>query len=315
MKYDYGDPARGLSFEYTNFFDTLVHMGHDVFEFDFMSLFKQHGRKQMNKMLIESIHRFHPKLCFFVLFKDEFELEVIRQLSNSQSTITYNWFTDDHWRFTNFSRNWAPNFNWVSTTDAAAIPKYQSIGCTNVIKTQWACNHFSYKKYDLPLKYDVTFIGQPYGHRKKIIQSIVRAGIRVECWGYGWKNGRVEQQEMIKIFQQTKINLNLSKSFRPWWKRVIYGPGPEQIKGRNFEVPGTGGFLLSGYADNLDDYYAVGKEIEVFKDDRDLVRKIQYYLEHEDKRAVIAEAGYARTIRDHTYEKRFNDIFTKIGLQ
>jgi len=38
------------------------------------------------------------------------------------------------------------------------------------IKPTWeipkACNHFTYQKLDLPLEYDVTFVGQPYGNRR-----------------------------------------------------------------------------------------------------------------------------------------------------
>ncbi len=67
-------------------------------------------------------------------------------------------------------------------------------------------------------------------------------------------------------------------------------------------------------ADDLRDYYKLGEEIVVYKDNEDLVRKIKYYLAHEDERERIALRGYERTIRDHSTEKRFEDIFRMIGL-
>ena len=88
----------------------------------------------------------------------------------------------------------------------------------------------------------------------------------------------------------------------------------DQIKARNFEVPGCGGFLLSGQAENLADYYVDGQEIVIFKNLRDLIDKIRYYLEHDEERARIAEAGYERTFREHTYEHRFREFFARIGL-
>jgi len=45
-----------------------------------------------------------------------------------------------------------------------------------------------------------------------------------------------------------------------------------------------------------------------------MIDKIKYYLEHNEERKAVAKAGYERTFRDHTYEKRFNEIFKIIGL-
>jgi len=37
-------------------------------------------------------------------------------------------------------------------------------------------------------------------------------------------------------------------------------------------------------------------------------------MEHEEERNAIAKAGYERTIKDHTYEQRFREIFSAMGL-
>jgi spore maturation protein CgeB len=39
-----------------------------------------------------------------------------------------------------------------------------------------------------------------------------------------------------------------------------------------------------------------------------MVEKIQYYSSHEDERKKIALAGQARTLRDHTYKKRMEQL-------
>ena len=66
--------------------------------------------------------------------------------------------------------------------------------------------------------------------------------------------------------------------------------------------------------DSLKEYYVPGQEIVFFEDADDLVEKCRYYLKHEDERRAIAEAGYRRTLVEHTYAHRFNQIFQQMGL-
>ena len=120
MKYDYGDPSRGLSFEHLSFYESLRRMGHELIYFDFMSLVSEIGRRRTNKRLWELVRSEAPKLMFSVLFGEEFDKKVVRKISEETETVTINWFTDDHWRFDSFSRYWAPCFNWVVTTSESS---------------------------------------------------------------------------------------------------------------------------------------------------------------------------------------------------
>jgi spore maturation protein CgeB len=166
---------------------------------------------------------------------------------------------------------------------------------------------------------------------------------------------------MIKIFNTSRINLNLTASYgansddkteassrkrHPLWRLLeripltttrkesttrceqsspasepnysslsdLAGHSTEQIKGRNFEVPGTGGFLLTQHAAHLEDYYEPGREVVSFHSTAEMIEKVRYYLTHDAERTAIAETGYRRTLRDHTYQQRFQDIFAQIGL-
>lgn len=104
------------------------------------------------------------------------------------------------------------------------------------------------------------------------------------------------------IYERSKINPCLTNNMA----------GVDNIKGRNFEIPACGGFQISGPARDLEEYFVVGKETEVYRDLEDLTMKIQYYLEHDDEREVIARAGYERAVKDHAYDKRFAAIFDEI---
>ncbi len=356
-KYDYGKPEQGYSFEHHNFYDFFERSGHSIVYFDTLSLLEELGKEAMNRRLLETAKAGQADIMFTVLFTDELDQAVVRRISEETNTVTLNWFCDDHWRFDNYSRHWAPCFNWVVTTAKSAVPKYVRLPYPHAIKSQWGCNHLLYQKLDLPMEYDVSFVGQPHGNRRDVIRVLQNNGIKVHTFGAGWRSGRVSQDMMIRIFNQSRINLNLSNAsvssdgdaprLNPHLERVrrtldhvpfggqvkklgaaLLALAPakssvesvnainyfEQIKGRNFEVPGCGGFMLTGKADDLENYYQFGKEIVCFEDIHDLIDKIRYYLAHEEERAAIARAGYERTLREHTYTHRFEAIFKEMNL-
>jgi spore maturation protein CgeB len=72
-------------------------------------------------------------------------------------------------------------------------------------------------------------------------------------------------------------------------------------------VPGAGGFLISENADDLNKFYCV-EEIETFEGVDELGGKIKKYLDEFANRDRMAEAGYRRTIDQHTYEHRFSKL-------
>jgi spore maturation protein CgeB len=304
-KYDYGDRRRGLSIEENYFFHSLYHMGHELIRFDYMSIMGKHGRGPMNELLEEAAYRLLPDVIFCVLFKDELDADSVRRISGRGKSTTMNWFCDDHWRFDDFSHRWAPCFNWSITTARSAIAKYHAIGVDNVILSQWGCNQRL--NYRLPLDkcYDVSFIGLPHGGRREVLSELRRHGITVCTWGYGWGGGRVSQQRAVELMNQSRINLNLSNA--------SVG-STQQIKGRTFEIPGCGGFQLSNIVPDLESYYRIGEEIVCFEGINDLVDKIKYYLSHPVERQAIADAGYQRTLAEHTYDRRFKQVFDHAGL-
>jgi spore maturation protein CgeB len=324
MADDYGDPARGLSFEETNFYSALEGMGHELVRFDFMRRKAAVGIPELNRELVETASEARPDVSFFCLFTDEISPDTIEQVANMTGAPTINWFTDDHWRFEDFTRHYAPAFTWSVTTDHESIPKYHAIGYRNVIPSQWACNRYAYSKVTDELEHDVTFVGQPHGGRRKVIARLERAGHRVTCWGYGWSAGRLTHDEMVRVFSSSRINLNLANSspadrrIRARVRRVIKReqavPRRSQIKGRTFEVPGSGGFLLTDHAPHLERYLEPDREVGVFESPDDLVERVGWWLEHPAERAAVAEAGYQRVISEHTYDHRFAEIFRTAGL-
>src|SRR4051794_41084590 len=322
MANDYGVPERGPSFEETNFRSSLDGMGHEVVPFDFMERARVDGKAKMRADLISTAAEAEADLAFFCLFEDELDPATLDAVRKAGGAPTVNWFTDDHWRFADFSRHMAPAFDLAVTTDPDAIPKYEAAGVRNVLLSQWACNRYAYTRVTKTIEHEVTFVGQPHGNRRETIRTLARAGIDVECWGYGWPAGRLSHDEMVRAFGSSRINLSLSNSSEPrrrerlalWLRGRRPTPRPPQIKGRNFEVPGCGGFLLTERVPHLERYFEIDREIAVFDDEDDLVRQVARWLEDETGRAAVADAGYRRVLAEHTYDDRFKEIF-EVALQ
>ncbi len=303
-KFDYGNLARGYSYEENHFLPALTALGFQVIRLDSLSVVGSFGRRVASQLLTELAYRFSPQVAFFVLFKDDFEEDAIEELGRL-GCISLNWFADDHWRFESFSSRWASKFTWVTTTDTGALTKYHTRGIDNVIRSQWGVNHRLYRPLGQVHRYDVTFIGQPHGDRRAVLKQLEKTGIRVECWGYGWSRGKVSTRQAVEIINASALNLDLSKA--------IAG-GIDQIKGRDFEVPACRGLLITGQTPGLSEYFTPGTDVLTYDGLQDLQGKIRWALDHPQEAEKVRGAGYQRVLREHTYEKRFTDIFRTIGV-
>lgn len=312
MHDDYGIPGRGPSHEWSNMVPALEGFGFETRHFDYARELLEHGYWGSQARLCDLVASWCPHVLFIFMYQEQVDRELVRWVSESTPTVTVGWFADDHWRFDGYSRFWAQALNWVLTTDVSAVDKYRAIGQPNVLLSQWAANEVDYHPTGTGLRYDVTFVGQPHGRRRELVEYLRRKGIDIQTWGPGWPNGRVTQGQMVEIFSSSRINLNMAASSAGF--SSLRGRGASQIKGRVLEVPACGGLLLTDSAPDLDRYFRIGEEIAVYRSRRDLLRWVRYLLQHENERAAIAHAGYERAIREHTWRRRFSDVFAAIEL-
>lgn len=109
---------------------------------------------------------------------------------------------------------------------------------------------------------------------------------------YHYQSGRY-RESLRELVQSAKI--------------VVAPDGPctsRYWSNRVYLTLGFGGFLLHPYCDKLTDEYKDCKEIVYYSSREQLHRNIGYYLAHPEQRQSIAEAGLARTKKEHLYEHR-----------
>ena len=77
---------------------------------------------------------------------------------------------------------------------------------------------------------------------------------------------------------------------------------------RILDIMGSGGFVLTNYQQEIENYFEIGKEIEVFRDLDELMEKVSYYLSHEKERLKIAMNGYQKVRQCFSYIHQLTHI-------
>lgn len=160
--------------------------------------------------------------------------------------------------------------------------------------------------YDIPFEFDASFIGGCYGWRPVFIRRLSKMGIKVECFGHGWPNGPLSDREMVKLYSRTRVNLGFAG--------VAHSRKLMCLKGRDFEVPMSGGLYLTQNNPELSLVFDVGNEILTYRTEEDCANIIQKLLADPDRAGAIRKAGRKRCLSDHSYHARWSQVFQIAGL-
>jgi spore maturation protein CgeB len=159
---------------------------------------------------------------------------------------------------------------------------------------------------------DVSFvgaIGRSHGNAVPLLERLCRES-PIRIFGYGIEDvppkspirERYEEEvwglDMFRVLARSKITLN----------RHIAVAENHANNMRLYEATGMGALLLTDVKDNLKDLFEPGGEVETYSDADDATAKVNALLRDPKRRADIAAAGRARTLRDHTYQVRMRQL-------
>lgn len=180
-----------------------------------------------------------------------------------------------------------------------------------------ACEKLHYRPIDEAIEktVDVMFCGVAFGSRKDVMRSIKPAltNLKVKIIGPGWgefgigfSDARIEKDQLIELYQRSKIVLNLGRSLHFENKRYMImpsNPGP-----RTFEASAAGAMQLF-HEDNyaIHDFYE-RDEVPVFSTRYDFQQQLDKYLNDPDLLLETAKKAQARTLRDHLYNNRIQTV-------
>lgn len=210
MKYDYGIKERGYSYEWNHFYRSLQGAFKDTLLFDFMDMSEKLGQHGMQQKLLEEIKQKKPDITIFSLFTDQFQSEFISDLR--KHTKTFCFFHDDTWRG-DYVKYWAPHFDAFTTSDPDGIEKYNRLGLKHACFFPFGVNENLFcRPNNVTKDIDVSFVGGWHPYRQWLLNKLKKAGVNVYVAGHCWPNSMLSTEEMIDVFQRSKISINISNS-------------------------------------------------------------------------------------------------------
>lgn len=209
---------------------------------------------------------------------------------------------------TSYELDHIQSFTQIIVNDPSHAQAWLALGAKRANAVPYAAIDPDYY-HDLGLArtIDVLFVGTLFAERQQFFKRLFDRGLKVHLAGYvpkhvgldprlaEWYTGEAWGREMVTLFNQAKIVINLVPDHMPIGGNM-----------RTFEIPGCGALQLASRCPT--DWYQPNKEIVLFSSDVELIEKITYYLNHPKKAGLIARQGYQRTHQDHTYSQRFKHI-------
>jgi spore maturation protein CgeB len=167
-------------------------------------------------------------------------------------------------------------------------------------------------------RYGATFVGSLstfHSGRIELLDSLCRSS-NLQVWGelFGslprksaipaCHHGRAWGIEMFRILRDSRITINHHIGIAKNYANNM----------RLYEATGAGTLLLTDAKDNLNEIFTVDQEVVTYHTVEECREKVDYYLGHESERARIANAGQQRTLKEHTYENRMQEIADVLEL-
>lgn len=237
---------------------------------------------------------------------------VLSHIRNTYGTLICNISMDDRHQYwgSRVGGDWdgiyplIPHLDLALTAAPETVDWYRKEGCAALYFPEASDPSIFHPMPDAGKTFDVSFVGSRYGIREKIVLALRRAGIQVAAYGSGWDMGRIATTEVPRLFAQSRIVLGVST--------IGHCSDFVGLKLRDFDAPISGSCYLTQHNDDLADLYAIDKEIVTYRNIDDCVAKARQLLADETRREAIAAAGRVRALRQHTWDQRFDMLFTAL---
>ena len=203
-------------------------------------------------------------------------------------------------------------YDLILTSFPHFVPRLRALG----IRSEYFKIGFDTRVLELlgEVKRDIgaSFVGGISRHHGKAVPLLEYLALNtpIEFFGYGAKtlprsspirkrhHGEVWGLDMYRALARSRVTLN----------RHINVAENNANNMRLYEATGVGALLITDRKDNLGELFEIGKEVVAYSSPEEAAELIRYYLAHPEEAEAIASAGQARTLRDHTYRRRMEEL-------
>ena len=250
-----------------------------------------------------------------LFFLNSFLLKKIKKTSSSKMILLSN-ISPKH-LLPQSQKNCIPYYDKIFISDTGHEIEWKDLGAQNVIRLPLSAG--SPKTFQKVISksenskiYDVTFVGRLdrlHYHRINTLNFLISQGVDLNIWTWDESKGYLKEfplvesriigsaygKEMVKVLAQSKIVLNIHILTQPCGGNL-----------RLFEIPSAKSFQIADKCPS--DWFLDGNEIVLYKNNDDLLNKINYYLNNEQERINITNNGYNRVLKEHRYEYRVKKL-------
>lgn len=206
----------------------------------------------------------------------------------------------------------AKDFDYVFVNQKWYLPRFKEIN-PNTFYLPHAAEPKAYPYVPTIKKYDICFIGHVQekhfgnGVDTNRVDALDRMFKEFPNFYYGSRMPLWPEKNMFedaaRHFNESKVVFNISVG--------------DDLNMRFFETLSTGSFLLTNKIPELESVadrgLIDGVHYVSYESMDDAVAKAKYYIEHDEEREKIAEAGYKAFIEGHTYKHRIEEILKIVG--
>jgi hypothetical protein len=211
-------------------------------------------------------------------------------------------------------------YDWYITNKSYNVAELKALGCLRVVFMDNAFDPATHRP--VPVTADerkrlggpVGFIGQWEPDRARSLRSLARAGVPVRVWGYTWERMRAVPPSLIlenrPVWGEDYAKAICAFDINLCFLRKV---NRDRQTTRSLEIPACRAFMLAERTDEHLRLFEEGKQAEFFSDDRELLAKTRYFLEHPEERLKIAQGGYERCIRSgYSYPERLRQVLAEL---
>lgn len=241
------------------------------------------------------------------------------QRLRKDGVATAMWFVED-FRVFGYWRAFAPLYDVFAVIQKEPfLTELRAVGQENALYLPMAAEPGFHKPLELSAMErkthgsDVSFLGAGYPNRRLAFRQLMHLDFKI--WGNDWdgeamlerfmprKGERITPEECVKIFNATKVNLNLHSSVR---EGDLVGEG-DFVNPRTFELASCGAFQLLDDRALLSELFAPD-EMATFQSMEELLEGIAHYLEQPQEREAMAKRARERVLAEHTYKHRMASL-------
>ena len=199
------------------------------------------------------------------------------------------------------------------TTARGWTTRFEQEGIQGVHYLRTGCDPVEHHRVEPDSQWagEVAFIGKCHGvdARLELLRGVA-SEFPLSIYGRHWQSHLAEhvRQEHVhlpvyrKICSSTKILLGIDY----WSDLDLY------FSNRTWLTLGCGGFLLTRYIANLEEFFRNHEHLVWFHDVSECKELMRHYLEHNDERKRIAQNGYEYVHRYHTFRHAAAEILEHV---